>query len=109
MTPWTRQDTQYWITTLETRIDDIEFYLNRTTEWCNDREIYKPFAVMACMIITVLWVSHMRKELVSKREIFELVGVSDWYNAPEEEYFLSDEYGDMDIDELLDIAASTWG
>lgn len=109
MTPWTRMDTQYWISQLETRIEDIEFYLNRTTEWCNDREINNPHAVMACMIITVLWVSHMRKELVSKREIFELVGVRDWYTAPEEEYFLSDEYGDMDIDELLDIAASTWG
>lgn len=107
MQPWFRSDTTRWISQLEKRIDDMQFYLNRTDEWCRDREVYSITALTGCRIITLLWVSHLRQEIISKREVFEIIGVVDWYNAPDDEYMLSEEYGDKDIDELLEIVLST--
>jgi hypothetical protein len=105
MKPWSRKDTQFWISQLENRVEDIEFYLKRTIEWCEDHEVYDDRAIAACMIVTILWVNEMRQESVSKREIYELIGIKDWYNAPEEGFSLSTQYCDMDIDELLELAA----
>jgi hypothetical protein len=106
MEPWTRDDTRYWIEQVENRVDDIDFYLQRTTEWCEDRDIYDNLIVISCMIVTVLWVTEMRQESISKREIYELIGIRDWYNAPEEAFALSDQYKELDIDELLEIAVT---
>ena len=44
--PWTRLDTQHWIDQLEHRIEDIDYYLNRTLEWCEDRGVYNDQAVL---------------------------------------------------------------
>jgi hypothetical protein len=106
MEPWTRDDTRSWLGQLENRIEDIEFYLKHTEDWCEERDVYDEFLIASCRIITVLWVSEMRQESISKREIYELIGVKDWYDAPEESFSLSDQYKDMDINELLELAIS---
>lgn len=99
--PWTREDTQHWISQLENRIEDIDYYLQRTVEWCEDNGIYSDQKVFACMMITVIWVSQMRLEPVSKREAYELLGIKDWVEAPEEIFELGEKYQDLDLDELL--------
>jgi hypothetical protein len=76
--PWSREDTQHWIAQLENRLEDIDYYLHQTVEWCEERGVYNDQAVFACAVMTVIWVSHMRDEPLSKREVLEIVGVVDY-------------------------------
>lgn len=108
MTPWTRQDTQYWIAQLENRVEDIDYYLMQTVEWCEERGIYNDQAVFACSMMTVIWVADMRGEELSKKEVLEIIGVKDWYNANDDLYELNDQYSGMDLEEILEIVASNW-
>lgn len=103
---WTRDMTQEWIIQLENRLEDIDYYLTRTVEWCEANDVYDDQMVFACAMMTVVWVSHMRGEPLSKREALELVGVIDPYNAEEEEYGLSEEFWDYDHEELLEAVVS---
>jgi hypothetical protein len=106
--PWSREDTQHWISQIENRLEDIDYYLHQTVEWCEERGVYNEQAVFACAVMTVIWVSHMRNEPLSKREVLEIVGVVDFYNADDEEYTLSERFHGMDLEELLEIVAETW-
>ena len=36
MSYWSRNDTKEWITQLEHRIKDIDYYLERTVAWCEE-------------------------------------------------------------------------
>lgn len=104
MTPWTRDDTKDWISRLETQTHDISYYLNRTTEWCDDREIDSSATRMTCLIVTVMWVGYMQGTTFSKRDILEIIGIEDWYNAAEEYYDLNEKYHNMDLEEILEVA-----
>jgi hypothetical protein len=64
--------------------------------------------VFACAVMTVIWVSHMRQEPLSKREVLELVGVSDYYNAADQEYQLNPEFQNYELEELLEVVADNW-
>ena len=99
--PWSREDTQHWISQLENRLEDIHYYLTQTVEWCEERGVYNDQAVFACAVMTVIWVSHMRNEPISKREAMEILGVQDWEQAPDEEFLLGQRYQDLDLIELL--------
>jgi hypothetical protein len=105
---WTREQTREWIAHLENRLEDIDYYLQQTLDWCEERGVYNDQAVFACTVMTVIWVSHMRQEPLSKREVLELVGVSDYYNAEEIEYNLSEEYYGFELEDLLEIVVQTW-
>ena len=98
---WSREDTQHWITQLEHRIEDIDYHLMETIRWCEDNEIYDDHLVFACTLMTVIWVSHMRNEPISKREAMEILGVEDWEQTPDEEFLLGQRYQDLDLFELL--------
>ena len=98
---WSREDTQHWIAQLENRIEDIDYHLMETIRWCEDNEIYDDQLVFACALMTVIWVSHMRNEPISKREAMEILGVLDWERAPDEEFLLGQRYQDLDLFELL--------
>ena len=37
---WSRDDTKEWIVQLENRIEDIDYYLNRTVEWCETNGVW---------------------------------------------------------------------
>jgi hypothetical protein len=106
--PWSREDTQHWISQLENRLEDIDYYLHQTVDWCEERGVYNDQAVFACAVMTVIWVSHMRNEPLSKREVLEIVGIADYYNAEDAEYALSDRFHNMDLEELLEMVAESW-
>lgn len=98
---WSREDTKHWITQLENRIDDIDYYLKQTIEWCELHGIYSDKDVFVCAMMTVIWVSHMRGEPVSRREAFELLGIQDWDQIPDDEFELGSKYKDYDLEDLL--------
>jgi hypothetical protein len=105
---WSREDTQHWIAQLENRLEDIHYHLNQTVEWCEERGVYNDQAVFACAVMTVIWVSYMRDEPLSKREVLEIVGVTDYYNAEDQEYVLGEQFQDLDLEELLEMVAERW-
>ena len=103
---WTRDRTQEWISQLENRLEDIDYYLHQTVEWCETNEIYDDQMVFACAVMTVVWVSHMRGEPLSKREALEIIGISDADSVEDAEYCLSASFQDYDHDELLTAVVS---
>ena len=105
---WSREDTQHWISQLENRLEDIDYYLHQTVDWCEERGVHNDQAVFACSVMTVIWVSHMRNEPLSKREVLEIIGVTDYYNAEDTEYELSERFHGMELEELLELVAETW-
>ena len=100
--PWTREDTQHWINQLEHRIEDIDYYLHQTIQWCEDNGVFNDQAVFACTLMTVIWVSHQRGEPVSKREAMELLGVQGWELIEDEEFELHQRFADFELEDLLE-------
>jgi hypothetical protein len=99
---WSRDDTKEWVIQLEHRLEDIDYYLKKTVDWCEENGIYDDQIVFACASITVLWVSHMRHEPISRREMLEIVGILDWDQVDDFEYRLDDEYSNYDHEEILE-------
>jgi hypothetical protein len=99
---WNRSDTKHWISQLENRLEDIEYYLGEAAEWCDTNDVYRDDAVFACMLMTVLWVSTQRGEPLSKREAMELLGVDGWEQMEDEEFVLGPQYEDTELTELLE-------
>ena len=104
MSYWSRQDTQHWIAQLQLRIEDIDFYLKRTIEWCEEYEILDDEVVFALASLTVIWVSHMRGEPISRRELLELLAVEHWNEVDDVEYTMNPKYLQMDLEEMLEEA-----
>ena len=98
---WSRDHTKDWIAQLENRIEDIDFYLRKTIEWCELHGVYEDHRVFVCSIMTVVWVSQMRGESVSKREAFELLGIADSHLVPDETFEVGAKYSDYDLEDLL--------
>jgi hypothetical protein len=105
---WTRDQTKEWVAQLENRIEDIEYYLLRTIEWCEERGIYNDQAVFACSMMTVVWVSHMRGEPIGIRDAMELLGIKDWDSMTDDIFELSPQYKNYDLDDLLELVAEHW-
>lgn len=103
---WTREDTQEWLAQLEHRVEDIDYYLMRTVEWCEDNNTYDDQTVFACCAMTVIWVCHMRNESLTQKEMFELLGIEGWEQGTEDEYRLSDLFHGMDHEDILEMVAS---
>lgn len=103
---WTRDKTQEWIVQLKNRLEDIDYYLTRTVEWCEENNIYDDQMVFACSSMTVIWVSYMRGEPISKREVLEILSIKDWDKTEDIEYSLRDEFADLDHEELLEEVVS---
>lgn len=104
MTAWTREDTQHWIAQLELRMEDIDYYLGRTISWCEVYGIWDDQTVFALASLTVIWVSHMRGEPISRRELLEILAVDKWDEVDDAEYTLSPNYLKMDLEEILNEA-----
>jgi hypothetical protein len=101
--PWTRDDTKFWISQLENRIEDIEYYMHQTIDWCDENFVYDDQQIFACMSMTVIWVSHMRGEKISKKEMFEIVGIKDWDTITDDiEYSLGSEWASYELEEILE-------
>ena len=107
MSFWTRDDTKEWIAQLENRVEDIDYYLNRTVEWCEQNGIWDDEKVFGLAFVTVIWVCHMRGEDVSRREIIEIIGIKDWEDAEDAVMDLGDRLSTLDHDDMLQIVANS--
>ena len=109
MTKWTRDDTHEWISQIENRIEDIWHYIQRATEWCECNYVYADDKVLACMVITVIWVSHMRNEQVSRKEVFEILGFTAAEDLDDSTYYLNESMINKDLEELLEDVIRAFG
>ena len=106
MEPWTREDTKYWIESLEDRLEDITIYLDRTTQWCEDNYVYDERTVFMCCFLTCIWVSQLRGEDISYIELMELLGIDAAQDLEEKIFELGAEYLGLRHDELLKTAVA---
>jgi hypothetical protein len=111
MRPWTRDDTKCWIEALEGRLEDITYYLDRTTKWCENNYVENDKTVFMCCFLTCIWVSQMRGESISFIELMEILGIDDVVEHKFEEKFyeLDPEYLELDHEELLQQAVEKLG
>ena len=98
---WSRDDTKTWIAHVENRIEDMDYYLNQTIKFCEENNIINNQTVFTLSFLTVLWVSYMREEPISRREIFEILCVKDWDSLPDAPVELGEKFEDIDFEELL--------
>lgn len=103
MKTWTREDTRYWVKQLETRIKDIDYYLNKTLEWCEENYIYDDRKVFMCSFLTCVWVCHMRGESISYRELLEILGLENMDIGEDSVYDLGPKLKNVEHQELLDL------
>lgn len=104
---WSRDDTKEWINQLEHRIDDIDYYLDRTLSWCDEYGIDNHQTIFMCSFLTCVWVSQVRGEQITFLELMEMLGVTEWEsnsNTEEKIYELDECYADLDHYELLERA-----
>lgn len=106
--PWTRDNTKHWVAQLENRIEDIEFYLRRTIEWCEENEVYSDNLVFVCSVMTLSWVCHLRGEELSRREVFEILGIDNWNAIEDAMLEFNPKYEDMQLEELLELVVSSF-
>lgn len=104
---WNRSSTKEWITQLENRLEDLDYYLNRTIVWAESNNIVEQEKIFSLGFVTVLWVCHMRSEDVSRREVYELLGVDDWQEAEDCVMELGNQLSDMDYEDMLNLVART--
>lgn len=97
---WTRNDTKDWLFQINHRLYDFDFYLKETIEWCEEHCISNDAAVFGCCVMTLVWVSYMRNEKLSKNEIYEILGFED-HIWDESEMSLSNDLQNLDHKELL--------
>jgi len=100
---WSRNDTKEWISQVETRIEDMDYYLKRTVEWCEINGIYDDRKVFICNFLTCIWVSHMRNETISYKELLELLGLGELEGIEDKIYDLGPKFKDLDHEEMLSL------
>lgn len=103
---WSREDTKEWIAQLEHRLEDIEYYLHRAEEWCDEYGVEDDRVIFMCCFLTCVWVSHMRGEPISFTELMELLGVEEWECDEDKIYELDEQWADLDHHELLEKAVA---
>lgn len=101
---WSRNDTKEWIVQLEHRIDDIEYYLDRTLKWCEEYGVDDERVIFLCSFLTCVWVSTMRGEPITFIELMEILGVEGLHQDEEKIYELSGTWAELDHIELLEKA-----
>ena len=99
--PWTRDDTRDWITQLELRVEDIDYYLQETVTWLEEHDVERDEVCFACAMMTVVWVAHQRCEPITRWELMEILGVKDWQDFPDEELELGQKFSGMDLEHIL--------
>ena len=99
---WSRNDTKEWIIQLEHRVEDIEYYLERTLEWCDEYGVDNGRVVFMCSFLTCIWVSAMRGEPITFTELMEILGVEDFETNEEKLYELDEKWIQLDHSDLLE-------
>lgn len=101
MQPWTREDTRIWIRHLESRLDDIAEFLDRTLQWCEDHGITDERTIFVCSFLTCIWVSQVRGEPICYSELMEMLGHPEVPVEKELVYELDPIWANMEHEELL--------
>lgn len=101
MNPWSREDTRTWIAQLELRVEDLNYYLTETVNWCEQHEVYDDRTVFACAMMTALWVAWQRNEPMTRWELMEILGIKDWNAYPDESLELGEKFQNLDITDIL--------
>lgn len=104
---WSRDSTKEWIHQVENRLDDVDYYLKRTVEWCENNGIWDKEKVFSLGFVTVLWVCHMRSEEVSRREIYEILGIDEWEESEDCVVILGNQLSGLDYEEMLGLVATS--
>jgi len=99
---WSMFDTKIWLAHVENRIEDMDYYLNQTINYCEANNIINNETVFTLSFLTILWVSYMREEPISRREIFEILCIKDWEDLPDSEVELGSKLEKFDLKDLLD-------
>ena len=108
MSYWSRNDTKEWIVQLEHRVQDMDYYLVKADEWCDEYGIDNNKLIFMCSFLTCVWVSNMRGEHITFNELMEILGVEEW-NDDEEKYYELDEcWGNLDFHEFLEKVVETY-
>lgn len=102
MKPWTRENTRDFIHSVESRIEDIDYYLKRTVEWCEKNGVWENRKVLMCSLITCIWVSSMRDEPISFKEIVEILGLQELEDSGMDKvYEITKEFQNLDHEQVL--------
>lgn len=108
--PWTRNDTKDFIHRIESRIEDIDYYLKRTVEWCENNGVWENQRVLMCCLISCIWVSSMREENISFQEIVEIVGLRDFEDTSLDKiYGICEEFRSLEHEEILQMLIDKTG
>lgn len=102
---WSRTDTQDWLNQVTNRIEDIDYYLGRTVEYCEANGIWDDIKVFSISFIVIIWVCHMREEEVTRREILEILGFEHWASAEDNVMSLGKHLEGKDFEEILQIVS----
>jgi len=102
MTYWSRDNTREYIHLVESRLEDLNYYLRRTVEWCENNGIWENKKVLMCCLISCIWVSSMRNEYITFQEIVEIVGLTDLEDSNiDKTYNVCPEFQNLDHEEIL--------
>ena len=103
MSYWSRDNTKDWIHQIENRIEDFQYYIDRTLQWCEDQEICSEKTIITLTFMTCIWVATMREESISFCELMELLELPVDDTMEDKVYELDEKYKHLDHDELLEI------
>jgi hypothetical protein len=101
---WSREHTQEWVLQLENRLEDFEYYIERTLIWCEDNGVHSQEKIFACCVMAITWVSQVRSEPITMQEIFEIMDIQ---HCPDFDADSTVELGvnvtSMDLDQILEM------
>jgi len=104
MNPWTRDKTRDWINKVESRLDDFDYYIKRSTEWCENNGVFDTQKILMCNLITCIWVASMRNEQITFQELVELMGLSSTDDIQADKvYEVCEIFQNLDHEEILQI------
>lgn len=105
MSYWSREDTKDWITQVQLRLEDINFYLAETVRYCESRGITDNTQVLVLSIMTCIWVSSMRNEPITLSEVADILGLEDLSLVSDKTYHLGAKLCLLDFEQMLDVVS----
>lgn len=98
---WSREQTREWLAAIEDSVEDYEYYLRRTLEWCENNNAWSESKVLACCVMTIIWVSVLRGETITMRNVLEILGSDDVDLVSDEIVQLGPEVHSMNLEQIL--------
>jgi len=99
--PWIREDTKEWITQMENRVQDMQYYLEEAILWLSVHGYHHPDMTIACLTMTCVWVANMRNEPITAHEIMEMIGAdTEEVEIKDDIFELAPNYHGWEIEEI---------